>query len=128
MSTMSEACLAALCGPAGATAPCHISRLRTKAAHLWLQDNTTAVTQNFVSAVNLPHVLRFLRTGSRQLVSGCAPEERADLYHRFVAALEQKHPQVQACCGFWESAGAITLLVAKLAGLCLPLCFPSPGL
>ena len=97
MSTTSEACLLALFGPAGAAAPATsagcISRLP-----IWLQDNTTAVTQNFVSAVNLPHVLRFLRTGSRQLVSGCAPEERADLYHRFVVALEQKHPQVQACC------------------------------
>ena len=72
----------------------------------WLQDNTTAVTQNFVSAVNLPHVLRLLRTGSRQLVSGCAPEERADLYHRFVVALEQKHPQVQACRTSWEPAGS----------------------
>ena len=32
VSTMSEACLPALFGPAGAAGPCHISRLRTNLA------------------------------------------------------------------------------------------------
>jgi hypothetical protein len=35
-----------------------------------------AVTQNFVSSVNLPKVLSFLRPGRAELVSGCAPEQR----------------------------------------------------
>lgn len=35
-----------------------------------------AVTQNFVSSVNLTKVLSFLRPGRAELVSGCAPEQR----------------------------------------------------
>lgn len=52
------------------------------------------MTQNFVSAVTLPHVLAFLRSRSPALVSGCAKESRAGLYDRFVAALRERRPEL----------------------------------
>eukprot|EP00803_Ostreobium_quekettii_P005108 evm.model.scf_611.4 EVM.evm.TU.scf_611.4 scf_611:63945-73681(+) len=39
-------------------------------------EESIAVTQNYVSAVNLPHVLRFLGSKSSDLVSGCRMEDR----------------------------------------------------
>ena len=53
-----------------------------------------AVTQNYVSSVNLSHVLRFLATCSESLISGCPPQERKTLYTRFLAALEASRPEV----------------------------------
>ena len=55
---------------------------------------TVAVTQNFVSRISLPHVLNFLKSGSQNLVSGCAHEEREGLYGRFVSALEIHRPSI----------------------------------
>ncbi len=53
---------------------------------------TTAITQNYVSGCNLPHVLRHLQDPN--LVSGCSVEERATLHDRFVDALQDERPQV----------------------------------
>lgn len=58
------------------------------------QQETIAVTQNYVSSAGLSAVLAFLKTGRADLVSGCAEDERADLHDRFVAALRQQRPQV----------------------------------
>ncbi len=52
------------------------------------------MTQNFVSEVNLPHVLRFLASGSPELVSGCALDDRASLHERFLSALQRERPDV----------------------------------
>ena len=57
---------------------------------------TVAVTHNYVSTVNLPHVLKFLRSGRQDLVSGCAVEDRALLHDKFVAALQAHNPQALA--------------------------------
>lgn len=53
-----------------------------------------AVTQNYVSAANLPAVLRFLATRRSELVSGCAPGERSLLYRRFMRALRRHRPDL----------------------------------
>jgi hypothetical protein len=58
-----------------------------------LQD-TVAITQNYVSAANLPNVLQHLQNPA--LVSGCSLAERATLHDRFVAALQQQKPEVQS--------------------------------
>lgn len=39
-------------------------------------EESIAITQNYVSTINLPHVLKFLQPGREDLVSGCALEER----------------------------------------------------
>lgn len=57
---------------------------------------TIAVTHNFVSAANLPRVLRCLRTRDPDLISGCPREERSALYGRFCAALEAHRPELLA--------------------------------
>ena len=66
-----------------------------------------ALTQNFVSSVNLPHVLKFVATKSEDLISGCPPKDRATLHRRFVAALEEHRPEVDLPslipCAFWRS-------------------------
>lgn len=59
----------------------------------FLQD-TIAITQNFVSAANLPNVLQHLQNPA--LVSGCSLAERATLHDRFVAALQQHKPEVRS--------------------------------
>jgi hypothetical protein len=53
-----------------------------------------AITQNFVSRTNLPHVLSYIQPGRADLVSGCALQDRASLHDRFVAALQEKRPEV----------------------------------
>lgn len=53
-----------------------------------------AVTQNYVSAVNLPHVLSFLATESEELISGCCAEDRRTLHRRFLKALQASCPEV----------------------------------
>mmetsp|Transcript_10918 Transcript_10918/g.30889 ORF Transcript_10918/g.30889 Transcript_10918/m.30889 type:complete len:251 (-) Transcript_10918:656-1408(-) len=53
---------------------------------------TVAVTQNYVSSANLPHVLRFLRSRSADLVSGCSACQRGTLYDEFVSALREAEP------------------------------------
>ncbi|MEW5308572.1 MAG: hypothetical protein WDW38_000520 [Sanguina aurantia] len=57
-------------------------------------EESVAVTQNYVSSVNLPHVLRFLEPGRPELVSGCGEEDRCTLHDRFVEALQQRAPKV----------------------------------
>ena len=52
------------------------------------------MTQNFVSEVNLPHVLRFLASGSADLVSGCAVSDRAGLHERFLSVLRRERPDL----------------------------------
>lgn len=42
----------------------------------WNLEESIAVTHNYVGATNLPAVLAFLRSGRRDLVSGCAMEDR----------------------------------------------------
>jgi len=54
------------------------------------------VTQNFVSDVNLPHVLKFLASGNADLVSGCAVSDRAGLHQRFLSALRRERPDLMA--------------------------------
>ncbi len=79
--------------PSVSTKPCH--PLRHMALNL---EPGVAVTQNFVSASNLPHVLAFLKPGkgrSDRLVSGCESHaDRARLHERFVQALERERPEV----------------------------------
>jgi len=53
-----------------------------------------AVTQNYVSSVNLPHVLKFLATQSEDLISGCPLADRSTLHRRFMTALEEHRPEV----------------------------------
>lgn len=55
-------------------------------------EETIAVTQNHVSACNLPHVLRHLQNPT--LVSGCGVEQRATLHDRFLDALRIHRPKV----------------------------------
>lgn len=65
------------------------------------------MTHNYVSSARLPAVLAFLKTGRVDLVSGCAPSDRADLHDRFLAALRQQRPQVRrisAASGSWTDA------------------------
>lgn len=57
---------------------------------------TLAITHNYVSTVNLPHVLKFLRSGRQDLVSGCAIHDRALLHDRFLAALQSHNPEALA--------------------------------
>lgn len=64
------------------------------------------MTQNFVSSVNLGHVLRFLATRSQDLISGCAKEDRETLHARFVAALEANCPQASPS-GTWPLSATI---------------------
>eukprot|EP00903_Cladosiphon_okamuranus_P006136 g6039.t1 len=54
---------------------------------------SVAITQNFVSRVNLPHVVRFLLT-QKHLISGLPPDQREDLGDRFVSALESERPDL----------------------------------
>ena len=53
-----------------------------------------AVTQNFVSSVGLRQCLAFLKTGNPELVSGCLPGKRTDLYKQFLTALQIRMPEV----------------------------------
>lgn len=57
-------------------------------------EETCAITQNYVSRVNLPHVLRFLNSpNARVLVSGVSTEdEKESLHDRFVKILESRLP------------------------------------
>lgn len=57
---------------------------------------TVAITQNYVSSANLPYVLRFLRSGRADLVSGCSANERAGLHNRFVEVLQKHAPDTLA--------------------------------
>jgi len=54
---------------------------------------TLAVTHNLVSDANLHKVLAHLASCSPDLVSGCAPQQRAQLHGRFLAALRENKPQ-----------------------------------
>ncbi|WIA16758.1 hypothetical protein OEZ85_013410 [Tetradesmus obliquus] len=69
-------------------------------------DEAVAVTQNFVSSVGLPAVLAFLKQGSEGLVSGCCLQDRSSLHDRFVAALQQRRPQVLAALAAKQAAAA----------------------
>lgn len=81
-------------------------------------DFSIAITQNFVSAVNLPSVLRLLRTRSRKLLSGCHEEERELLYERFISALRREQPQLVAEWGLQQAHEAEARASAhRLAGL-----------
>lgn len=55
---------------------------------------TLAITQNFVSATNLPHVLRHLE--NPDLISGCSTAERKTLRERFVRSLQESNPQASS--------------------------------
>jgi hypothetical protein len=79
-------------------------------------EESVAVTQNFVSEANLPHVLAFLRSRSPALVSGCAADERASLYDRFVEALRRERPELLARA---EEAAAAAAQKAEVRGACL---------
>lgn len=66
-----------------------------------LDDFCVAVTQNFVSSVNLRAVLAVLATRNADLISGCPAAERPRLYDRFSAALQAARPREWA---EWEGA------------------------
>lgn len=66
--------------------------------------------------VNLPHVLRHLRSRSPALVSGCAKEARSGLYDRFVAALRQHRPELLARVEAAEAAARKRAEVRCVAG------------
>eukprot|EP00904_Undaria_pinnatifida_P004790 jgi/Undpi1/1440/HiC_scaffold_11.g04831.m1 len=68
---------------------------------------SVAITQNFVSSVNLPHVISFLLT-QKHLISGLPADERGDLGERFISALAAKHPEL----GAEEMAAAATAAAA----------------
>ena len=53
------------------------------------------MTQNFVSSINLRHVLRFLATENEELISGCPVADRGSLNSRFLAALQKQCPEVR---------------------------------
>lgn len=55
-------------------------------------EETLAITQNFVSACNLPFVLRHLE--KPEVVSGCSPSERKTLRARFELALRKHKPEL----------------------------------
>jgi Cupin-like domain len=59
-------------------------------------EESVAVTQNYVSAANLDHVLTFLKSPyANALVSGVnSEEERVTLHDRFLAALRKERPEV----------------------------------
>ena len=61
-------------------------------------EESCAVTQNYVSRANLPHVLNFLKSPSAHvLVSGVkTDEEKLTLYDRFKKALEKLKPEIVA--------------------------------
>ena len=81
-------------------------------------EDTVAVTQNFVSNANLPYVLRFLRSGREDLVSGCPGEDRASLHCRFVEALRERAPEALEAAEAIEAAHAAKLQQQhKLSGL-----------
>lgn len=63
-------------------------------ACLNLETMTIAVTQNYVSSAIVLDVLRFIRPGRRDLISGCAPDEREHLHGRFMEALKKQRPDV----------------------------------
>ncbi|EWM26024.1 uncharacterized protein Naga_100629g1, partial [Nannochloropsis gaditana] len=56
-------------------------------------EESLAITQNYVSLSNLPHVLSFLRD-TPHLISGVPEAERPLLYARFREALRESYPQV----------------------------------
>jgi len=79
-------------------------------------DDSVAITQNFVSACNLPHVLAVLRSPNSQLVSGC--EETSTLHARFLEAMRSQHPELAAECDrLDESAACAKQESAQLASL-----------
>eukprot|EP01024_Parvocaulis_polyphysoides_P068536 TRINITY_DN83611_c0_g1_i1.p3 TRINITY_DN83611_c0_g1~~TRINITY_DN83611_c0_g1_i1.p3 ORF type:complete len:199 (-),score=42.29 TRINITY_DN83611_c0_g1_i1:66-662(-) len=55
-------------------------------------EDSICITQNYVSIVTLPHVLKYFKLGNENLISGCRPEVRKNLFERFTHAL-QKHYQ-----------------------------------
>lgn len=57
-------------------------------------EETVAVTQNFVSRINLQTVLHLLRSRRSDLLSGCMLKDRGTLHDRFLSALQQQHPQL----------------------------------
>jgi hypothetical protein len=65
--------------------------------HLVLNLDATnvAVTQNFCSPLNLPHVLQFLRD-KPHAVSGVPQHMAASLHDRFLAALREHRPELLA--------------------------------
>jgi hypothetical protein len=80
---------------------------------------TLAVTHNYVSNANLPAVLTQLATGSAELVSGCAPGERAGLHARFVAAMAEAHPAALAAAqAAVDAAAAAAAARGRVAALC----------
>ncbi|CAM9281999.1 unnamed protein product [Ectocarpus sp. 6 AP-2014] len=81
---------------------------------------SVAITQNFVSRVNLPHVVKFLLT-QKHLISGLPPDQRDDLGERFVTAMSEQRPDLgvseiaeratasttAAATGFGSSGGGV---------------------
>eukprot|EP01025_Chloroclados_australasicus_P047593 TRINITY_DN5350_c0_g1_i5.p2 TRINITY_DN5350_c0_g1~~TRINITY_DN5350_c0_g1_i5.p2 ORF type:complete len:120 (-),score=8.34 TRINITY_DN5350_c0_g1_i5:265-624(-) len=47
------------------------------------------ITQNYVSVVTMPYVLKFFGKRNENLVSGCRPEVRKNILDRFVTALKE---------------------------------------
>jgi JmjC domain, hydroxylase len=87
-------------------------------------EETIAVTHNFVSAANLPRVLRCLQTRSPDLISGLPVEQRAGLHDRFVAALERARPELLRQWREDEAAGE----TRRVANTALAALFKASGL
>jgi hypothetical protein len=70
-----------------------------------IDDFSAAITQNFVSDVNLPHVLKVLRTRNPDLISGCSEDMRKELYDRFVDKLRCRRPDLLDA---WQAQNAMS--------------------
>eukprot|EP01023_Acetabularia_acetabulum_P018056 TRINITY_DN19112_c0_g1_i2.p1 TRINITY_DN19112_c0_g1~~TRINITY_DN19112_c0_g1_i2.p1 ORF type:complete len:503 (+),score=77.97 TRINITY_DN19112_c0_g1_i2:87-1595(+) len=54
-------------------------------------EDSICITQNYVSVVTLPHVLKYFKLGNENLISGCRPEVRKNIFERFLKALKQNY-------------------------------------
>ena len=83
--------------PKASLLPCSARKVPSGWWHLALNlEPTIAVTQNFVSSVNLHKVLHHLSSGNADLISGCSDEDRATLHARFTDALRAARPELLA--------------------------------